>query len=339
MSCGPLPTSPPVVAGHRRALFSNTSSKKRPRCNRPTIPGLKVRGFTARAVRSNCQLGNHLAAEGGGGIALGNFKSHAAYLLVDQAVCSEDDRATQLVGLSREVADPAASFLDQQYPGGSIPGLKPKFPKAIEAAGGNAGKIQGSRAIAAHAVRAQSKIPVVVNVRIGQAFVHRETRAKKTCRKLVHFRNENSLAVKRGPCAAGGGEQLVIERIVDHASEKSAALCKRDRYRKTRIAVRKIGRPVQRIHMPAKFRAAFMAGSFFRGDGVLRKILGQPSDNGLLGALIRLRDQINVALVRNLRRVIEFFAQNFPCFLGGFYGGFEIVFIHGKMMQPGACSV
>jgi hypothetical protein len=82
-----------------------------------------------------------------------------------------------------------------------------------------------------------------------------------------------------------------------------------------------------------------MAGSFFRGDGVLRKILGQPSDNGLLGALIRLRDQINVALVRNLRRVIEFFAQNFACFLGGFYGGFEIVFIHGKMMQPGACSV
>ena len=50
-SCGRLPTSPPVVAGHRWAFLSNTSSNKRPHSNGPYIPGLKVRGFMARSVR------------------------------------------------------------------------------------------------------------------------------------------------------------------------------------------------------------------------------------------------------------------------------------------------
>src|SRR5580658_3158246 len=104
-----------------------------------------------RFIGSKYWLGNDLAAEGGGGIALGNFESHPARLLVDQAVGSEDDRATQLVRLPGKVANLAASFLDQQYPGGGIPGLKPKFPKAIEAAGGHACKVQGRRAIATHA--------------------------------------------------------------------------------------------------------------------------------------------------------------------------------------------
>jgi len=50
MSCGRLPTSPPVVAGQRWALLSNTSSNKRPHSNGPYIPGLKIRGLTARVV-------------------------------------------------------------------------------------------------------------------------------------------------------------------------------------------------------------------------------------------------------------------------------------------------
>ena len=56
VSCGCLPTAPPAAAGHRWALLSNTSGKKRPHSNGPYIPGLKVRGFTARAVRSEIYL-------------------------------------------------------------------------------------------------------------------------------------------------------------------------------------------------------------------------------------------------------------------------------------------
>jgi len=38
------------LAGHRWASSSNTLSNKRPRFNRPYIPALKDRGFTARLV-------------------------------------------------------------------------------------------------------------------------------------------------------------------------------------------------------------------------------------------------------------------------------------------------
>jgi hypothetical protein len=41
---------PPVVAGHRWPSSSNALSNKRPRFNRPYIPALKDRGFTARLV-------------------------------------------------------------------------------------------------------------------------------------------------------------------------------------------------------------------------------------------------------------------------------------------------
>jgi hypothetical protein len=42
--------------GHRWASSSNTLSNKRPRFNRPYIPALKDRGFTARLVRSRVRF-------------------------------------------------------------------------------------------------------------------------------------------------------------------------------------------------------------------------------------------------------------------------------------------
>jgi hypothetical protein len=50
MSCGRRLSLPPVVAGHRWPSSSNTLSNRRPRFNRPYIPALKDRGFTARLV-------------------------------------------------------------------------------------------------------------------------------------------------------------------------------------------------------------------------------------------------------------------------------------------------
>jgi hypothetical protein len=49
---------PPVAAGHRWPSSSNTLSSKRPRFNRPYIPALKDRGFTARLVIASggCEL-------------------------------------------------------------------------------------------------------------------------------------------------------------------------------------------------------------------------------------------------------------------------------------------
>jgi hypothetical protein len=45
MSCGRRVTLPPVVAGHRKASLSNTSSNKRRHFNGPYIPALKDRAL------------------------------------------------------------------------------------------------------------------------------------------------------------------------------------------------------------------------------------------------------------------------------------------------------
>src|ERR1700688_676664 len=103
-----------------------------------------------------------------------------------------------------------------------------------------------------------------MNVGIRETFVYRETGAQKTCGQRIHFRYENSLAVQRSAGAAGSGEQLVIKRIVDHPGEKCAALRKCNGNRETRVAVSEISRPIERVHMPAKFRAAFVPASLFR---------------------------------------------------------------------------
>src|ERR1700720_2507460 len=164
----------------------------------------------------------------------------------------------------------------------------------------------------------------------GKAFVNGKTGAEEACGKSIDFRNEDSLFVQSGACAPGGGEQLVIEGIVDHPGEQGSPLSQSDGNGKARIAVCEIGRPVEWVHMPAKFGTAFVAGSLFRGDRMLRKIFCESRDNGFFGALVRLRDQVYVTLVTNLRRPVELLAQDFARFLGDIDGCVKKVFAHGE---------
>ena len=137
---------------------------------------------------------------------MGDFKSNGAHLFVDEAVGGEDDGAAELIGISGEIGDFATGFFDEEDSGGGVPGLKPELPKSIEAPCSDARQIQRRRAIPSNTVRAQSKIPVEMNVRIRVAFVRRKARTKKAGGERIHFGNENSLAIQRGASAAGGGE-------------------------------------------------------------------------------------------------------------------------------------
>ena len=83
-----------------------------------------------------------------------NLKRHSACLLVNDAIRGENNRTAQLVRLPGEVADLTARFLDQQNPGGGIPGLQPEFPKTIKAPRRHACQIQRSRTVAPNTMRA-----------------------------------------------------------------------------------------------------------------------------------------------------------------------------------------
>ena len=87
-----------------------------------------------------------------------------------------------------------------------------------------------------------------------------------------------------------------------------------------------VGGAVKRIDVPTKFGIAIVAGAFFGGDGVSRKIFLEADDDGPLAALVRLGDQINVTFVVNVRRKRILLAQNLAGFKCGFNRGIKKFF-------------
>ncbi len=264
---------------------------------------------------------------------MGDFERCRAHLFMDEAVGRKDDRAAEVIGLSFEVADSAAGLFDEQHSSGGVPLVQAEFPEAVEATGGDAGEIERGGAIAAHAVRALRELAVILKIRAGLAIAHGEAGAEQAGGECGDFGDVNFLAVEGGPFAARGGEEFLVKRVEDDGGEKRVSLGKSNGNAEAGVAVSEIGGAVERIHVPAKLRSrsAFVTRSFFRGNGVLRKIFGEPRNDGLLGTLIRLRDQVDfIALVADVHRPGKFFDQDLPGFLGDFDGGFEIGFGHGK---------
>src|ERR1700723_2604187 len=101
---------------------------------------------------------------------------------MDLAIRCEKLSIPKPVRLPVKLSHHAARFAHQQNSGGGVPGVQAKLPKAFEPPAGYGSQVHGSRAVPAHAMRAQSKIPVVVDVRILGALHAGESCAKQTCR-------------------------------------------------------------------------------------------------------------------------------------------------------------
>src|SRR5580765_4139942 len=245
---------------------------------------------------------------------------------MDFAVCGEHHRTTEPVGLAVKFRYHASGFVHQQDSGGGVPSLQAKFPESVKASAGDVGKIQRSRTVTAHAMRAQREVVVVMNIGIGKALVYREASTQQTGRESVHFGNRDRLAVQRGAIATRSGKELVINRMVDDASENCVVLRERNRDREARILMRKIGGAVERIDMPAKFGIAFVPGTFFCRDGMVGKIFRKAGDNSFFAATVRLSDQINVTFVTNVRRQGVFPAQNLAGFESSLNRGIQKLF-------------
>src|SRR5277367_830327 len=171
---------------------------------------------------------------------------------MNNPVRGQHHRPAQLVRLPREVANLPTGFFDQQNSRSGVPGFKSKFPKPVETPGSDTRQIERSRAVTPDPMRPQSKIPVIMNVGIRQPLMDRKSGAKKAGSQRIHFRNENSLLVQRRAAAPRRREKLIIKRIVNNSRKKLAPLSQRNRDRKTRVPVREIRRPIQRIDVPAK---------------------------------------------------------------------------------------
>src|SRR5260370_33050300 len=114
-----------------------------------------------------------------GGITLRNRKRDFAHFFMNQRIRRENHRGAKSIRTALKITDRATSLLYQENSRSGVPRLESKFPKAVEAPGGDAREIQCSGPVAAHSVRPQRKIVVVMNVRVGAPFVHRKSSAEQ----------------------------------------------------------------------------------------------------------------------------------------------------------------
>src|SRR6185312_2796701 len=66
---------------------------------------------------------------------------HREHFLVNLGIARDDIGPKRVFGPRRR-ADAAAGFLDEQRPGGGVPGRQAEFPKAIDASRGDVGEIE-----------------------------------------------------------------------------------------------------------------------------------------------------------------------------------------------------
>src|SRR4051812_47548692 len=198
--------------------------------------------------------------------------SHLPRFFVNQAIAGQYHRSAELVRLAVEIGDFSSRFFDQQYAGGDIPFVETEFPENIEASGGHTGEIESRGPVASNAVRAQRKIPVVMNVWTGDALMRGKSSAQQACCEFVDFGDLKRFAVECGALGASGAKQFVVIRIVDDAGDQRVALRQAHRDAEAWIAVSKIGGAVERIDVPAKFRAGVVSGAFFCDDAVIGEV-------------------------------------------------------------------
>ena len=129
--------------------------------------------------------------------------------------------------------------------------------------------------------------------------------------------------------AARRGVQLIVVGIENGRGKRRAALRQRDGNAEAGIVMGEIRGAVERVDVPAKFGSGVLAGALFRGDGVAGEKFVDAGNNILLGALVRLRDEVDfVALVANVQRPGELLDKDLSRFLSNLHRRLQIIFPH-----------
>ena len=102
----------------------------------------------------------------------------------------------------------------------------------------------------------------------------------------------DAAVVEEGAASLGGGEQLVLHRIVDHRVRQAAAVLHADRDAILRKAVDEVGGAVERIDDPDVFGLAFGAPGFLGMEVVVGIGVAHDADDRLLGRLVHLGDEV-----------------------------------------------
>src|SRR5258708_39306330 len=111
------------------------------------------------------------------------LQRHGRHLLSDKPVCSQNEGSAKLVRIPSKITHPASGLFDQQNAGSRVPFRQAEFPEAVKAPGSDAGQVQCSRAVAAHAVRALGEVAVILKIGTELSVAHWKTGTEQASRK------------------------------------------------------------------------------------------------------------------------------------------------------------
>src|SRR5215472_10537280 len=225
------------------------------------------------------------------------------YFAVNLLVAREDAAGLDHIVASVEIGDEAAGFAYQRNSRRHVPRRQPALPIGVEAAGRHPGEIERGAA-----EPPQSGDPLLHRDMLAAREFHvaaagmRERAGDDRVGQPLARRHPQPLIVEEGALAALGGEQLVIDGVVDDAGDDGAFALEPDRDRKVRNSVQKIQRAVERIDDPAVSlvaafaRAALLAQKTVAGTRMLEFVA-----QDFLGAEVGGGDEIGRPLERGLQ--------------------------------------
>jgi hypothetical protein len=131
--------------------------------------------------------------------------------------------------------------------------------------------------------------------------------------------------IQVGAPAALGREHLVPHGVVNHARDRLAPALQPHCHVEHRVAVRKIGGPVERVHVPAILGAGIHPAAFLGDDRVGRKVRPQTLHHQRLGCPVRFRNQVVLAFPLHGDPPLEVAGQQGAGLPRDAGGGFQVV--------------
>ena len=212
--------------------------------------------------------------------------------------------------------------------------MQAEFPERLEAAARDRAEIERRGTVTADSVRAQGEFPVVIDVRAALALVRGEACGHEAVGQFFDGRDVNLLTVQISAFSTRSRKHFLADWIKHNPRDRPAFFGEANRDGEAGVAVREVRGAVERVHVPAIFRARrSVATSLFGGDRVVRIMLPQSRDDQGFGAAIGLRDDIHFTLVGDLLRAVEFRAENRSGFARDFDGKIEEL-AHGIWIAP-----
>ena len=171
--------------------------------------------------------------------------------VVQDAVARDRLGARARRWIARDVGASPAGFFDEEQACRDVPRVELELPEGVETTRCDITEVQSRAAVSSNGARGFDHPSEVREVVIGALVdVVGEARGGEGVLEAVFRRDLEAAAVQGGPPSADGAIALVEERVVDDADLPYATALDPDRDAETRVAVRVVRGPVERVDDP-----------------------------------------------------------------------------------------